>query len=351
MTPPPGILKKMFNDPRWMALGGVILFVVVAILLLGQVLVPIVLSFVLAYFIEGGIAHLCRRRCSRNTAITLLFPLFLLVYLIGLLGPLQLALRQGVKFIANLPLLTERIKTLLAGLELPSPLEGIVPNEKAELIDKFGSAFYELGENLWSHTVSGLSGATSWLVYLFLIPLLVFFLLKDKESLIKGINRLLPNDRELVTKIWVEMEIRMASYIRGKMWEILIVGCLTWIAFRLLGFQYAAMTSLLAGLSVVIPYVGAFAVTIPIFFLGLVQWGWGWGLGGLMIAHVVIQFLDGNLLVPYLFSKAVKLSPTTILLSSLIFGSLWGVWGVFFAIPLATLTKTVASVYLEYRGA
>ena len=94
-----------------------------------------------------------------------------------------------------------------------------------------------------------------------------------------------------------------------------------------------------------IPYVGAALVTIPVLAVALVQFGLGSEFWYIFIAYSIIQALDGNLLVPLLFSEAVSLHPLYIIIAVLFFGGLWGFWGVFFAIPLATLVKAVLSAW------
>lgn len=81
---------------------------------------------------------------------------------------------------------------------------------------------------------------------------------------------------------------------------------------------------MLVGISVVVPYVGAVVVTVPVALIGLFQWGWGDQFIYLMIAHGIIQALDGNVLVPLLFSEAVNLHPVAIICAVLLFGGLWG---------------------------
>jgi len=98
----------------------------------------------------------------------------------------------------------------------------------------------------------------------------------------------------------------------------------------------------------VVPYNGATVVTIPIALIGIFQWGLGDQFFYLMVAYAIIQTLDGNVLVPLLFSEAVNLHPVAIICAVLLFGGLWGFWGVFFAIPLATLFKAV--LYAWPRG-
>ena len=91
--------------------------------------------------------------------------------------------------------------------------------------------------------------------------------------------------------------------------------------------------------------MGAAVVTIPIAFVAYFQWGFGAEFAYVMIAYVVIQFLDGNILVPLLFSEVVNLHPVAIIAAVLVFGGIWGIWGVFFAIPLATLINAVIKAW------
>ena len=86
-------------------------------------------------------------------------------------------------------------------------------------------------------------------------------------------------------------------------------------------------------------------VTVPVCLIALFQWGWSDQFIYLMAVYGIIQTLDGNVLVPLLFSEAVSLHPVAIICAVLLFGGLWGFWGVFFAIPLATLFKAVLDAW------
>jgi putative permease len=185
----------------------------------------------------------------------------------------------------------------------------------------------------------------TFFVYLILLPLMLFFFLKDKYLILYWLSRFLPDDRELVHDVWSELNIKIASYVRGKFMEVAIVWVSTYIGFAVMGLNYAMLLSLLVGLSVIIPYVGATVVTIPVMMIAFFQFGSGSTFGYTMLIYGVIQFLDGNLLVPLLFSEVVNLHPVAIIVAVVFFGSLWGVWGVFFAIPLATLIQAVLNVW------
>jgi putative permease len=166
-------------------------------------------------------------------------------------------------------------------------------------------------------------------------------LLKDKDEMLGMLSGFLPQNRRLATKVWREMNQQISNYIRGKVLEILIVGTTSYITFVVLDLRYSALLAVLVGLSVLIPYIGAAAVTVPIAIVGLFQWGLSSEFYWLIFAYGLIQALDGNVLVPILFSEAVNLHPVAIIVSVLVFGGLWGFWGIFFAIPLATLVKAV----------
>jgi len=201
------------------------------------------------------------------------------------------------------------------------------------------------GGFLLSKSFASLLDIAAIIVYCILVPLMMVFMLKDKNILIASATRFLPRNRKLAAQVWSEMNGQIMNYIRGKVTEILIVGVATYLTFFFMDLRYSALLALLVGLSVLIPYIGAAMVTVPVAIVALFQWGVSPEFAYLMIAYGIIQALDGNLLVPILFSEAVNLHPVLIIISVLIFGGLWGFWGVFFAIPLATLVKAVLNAW------
>jgi putative permease len=170
---------------------------------------------------------------------------------------------------------------------------------------------------------------------------MVFFMLKDSEKLLNWFETWLPEKRPVMAQIWHEMNDQLGNYIRGKALQMLIMGTATFIVFALLGLNYALLLAVLIGVSVIVPFLGATVVVIPIFLVAFFQWGFGSELGQVMLAYFILHIIDGNLLVPLIFSETVNLHPIAILSAVLIFGGIWGFWGVFFAIPLATFIKAI----------
>src|SRR5690606_37568644 len=202
-----------------------------------------------------------------------------------------------------------------------------------------------LSGNVLEAVVANVPGLVAFLVYVVLVPISVFFFLKDREALLAWFVSLLPPHRPMLDEVGNEMNRQIANYVRGKAVEILIVGSVTFVTFSLLGLNYSALLGLIVGLSVLIPFIGAAVVTVPVALVAIIQFGWSWDLTWVLVAYGVIQFLDGNVLVPLLFSEANDLHPITIIVAILAFGGLWGFWGIFFAIPLATLVKAVYNAW------
>ena len=179
------------------------------------------------------------------------------------------------------------------------------------------------------------------LIFVFLMPVLVFFFLKDKKVLLAWMSAYMPRVRGLVSDVVREVDAQIGNYIRGKVLEILIVWVVTYLVFIWLGLPFAMLLSMMVGFSVLIPYIGAAVVTLPVAVVALITFGLEAEFWWVLVAYAVSQALDGNVLVRVLCSEVVSLHPVAIIVAVLVFGGIWGFWGVFFAIPLATLTHAV----------
>ncbi len=348
MPEQPQGFRGIARNPQVETLFVLLALVVGLLYAFGFQLIPFIAAFLLAYVLDLGVQALVVRGMRRSAAVGLVFTVYLIAYVGLLAGPAQHLARRAVEAASSLPGNTQQIIQRLQAL--PDPSFGLLPaSMRQELLDFLLRYTEQWFGTAVGNTLGLLPQVTSWIVFVFLVPLLVFFFLKDKEVLLRGLVRCLPRRRELATRLWREMGTQLGNYVRGKIWEILAVGVVTWLVFALLGFQYSVVFGVLSGVSVIVPYVGAIGLAVPVAALGIVQWGLNWELAWLMIAYTVIQFLDGNVLAPYIFSEAVKLHPVLILLAIFLFGSLWGFWGVLFAIPLATFVKALLNALLELR--
>jgi putative permease len=331
---------RYFSDPQVIILGVVLIGGAAIILMLGNILAPVLAGVVIAYLLEGLVGFLERRRIPRLAAVLLVFitfVAFILFLLLALMPKLSLQVGQAV---AEMPSMLSRGQQQL--MRLPEKYPELISQDQIVALVKFiQTEVGRWGQKLLSVSVASVRGLVAFLVYLVLLPLLVFFFLKDKVLILDWVNGLLPENRTLTNEVLRDVDRQIGRYIRGKFWEILIIWSASYFVFFLLGLRFAVLISMLVGLSVLVPYIGVTVVTLPVALVAYYQWGLSSEFVSVLIAYTVIQLLDGNLLVPLLLSEVVNLHPIAIIVAVLVFGGLWGFWGVFFAIPLATLVQAV----------
>jgi putative permease len=336
--------RKYFSDPETVILAILLLLGLAVVVFIGDMLVPVLAAAIFAYLLEGLVQVMERRGAPRLPTVILVFIVFLAFLIIVIFGFMPLLSRQLTQLVQELPNMIAKGQQAL--LQLPENYPNFLSEEQVkDLIAGIKAAVGTAGQQVVSLSLASIAGLFMLLVYLVLVPVLVFFFLKDKEPIFQWLGSLLPRERGLATRIWNEMNVQIGNYVRGKFTEILIVGGVTYLVFALMGLNYAMLLGALVGLSVIIPYIGAAAVTIPVALIAYFQWSWSSDFAWLMVAYGVIQALDGNVLVPLLFSEAVNLHPIAIIIAVLFFGGVWGFWGVFFAIPLATLVKAILNAW------
>ena len=339
-----GWINRYFANEEAIFLIITIVAGLLVVIFLGTVLAPILTGLAFAFLLDGTVARLTRWHLPRLAAICVVEVIFLGILMALVVGILPVVWAQLGDLINALPRVIERGRELATELSRQYP-EAFSENAVADWSATLSQQTTALGGLVLQGVVVQLPNVLGVLIFLILTPIALFFFLKDKDQLFHGLSALLPKRRALLGEVGQDMGVQIARYVRGKVIEIAIVSVVTYAAFSIIGLNYAVLLALLVGVSVLIPYVGAAVVTIPVAVVGVLQFGWSVDFLIVMAAYAVIQALDGNVLVPLLFSKAVNLHPISIILAVLVFGGIWGVWGVFFAIPLATLVKAVYNAW------
>jgi putative permease len=317
---------------------------VVLLMSIGDILAPVLAALVLAFLMEGVADRLERHGLPQWLGVTVAYVLFVGAFFAVTLGLAPLVWRQLASLAAEMPRMLEQGRELVS--VLPERYPGLVSvTQINEVTAVVKAEIGGLGQAVLTRSFASIPSILTVLVYMILIPMLVFFFLKDKEQLLAWAGSFLPRERPLLRQIWGEMNLQFANYARGKVLEIIIVGLVSYAAFSWMGLNYAALLGLSVGLSVIIPYIGAALVTLPVAMVAFFQWGLGSEFYSLCAVYLIIQALDGNVLVPLLFSEAVNLHPVAIIMAVLFFGGIWGLWGVFFAIPLATMIKAIINAW------
>ena len=336
--------ERNFSDPQAVILLILLVSGFLIVIYFGTMLAPLLTSIVLAYMMEPVVELLQKYRVPRLISVIFVCLLFFVLAMLILLWLVPVLSNQVTQLISDLPMHIDQGRQAL--LELPQMYPQIFNEGQVnDILSAISGQVKTLGQKFLSFSLASIPVLFTLVIYLFLVPLLIFFLLKDKSIILEWFKGYLPREHGLASKVWEEMDRQIGNYVRGKIAEIAIAGGVTYIVFLIMGLNYSMLLAVLVGLSVIIPFIGAAAVTVPVVMIAYFQWGWSEEFAYLMLAYGIIQALDGNVLVPLLFSEAVNLHPIAIIMSVLVFGGIWGLWGVFFAIPLATLVKAVLDAW------
>jgi putative permease len=334
-------IARFFFNEESIYFGFLLLSCFIFILLFGNILLPVFLSIVIAFLLNGLLRGFESLRISHTISLALTLIIFFGFYLSIFIALPSLG-AQINSLLQNLPVIAVAFQDTFSGL---AETYGDIFSD--EDINALFLNFSDQVNNLLSQALGQLAGTISFMfnavLYALLVPIMVFFFLKDKTVLLPMLTGFLPKKRGFMNSVFSEMNDQLYNYVTGKVIEMLIVASFSYLVFVLLGLPYAVLIAILVGLSVIIPFFGAILVTIPVAFLGLYEWGLTSQFYWLMFLYLLIQILDGNVLVPFLFSTRNNLHPVMIIITILFFGGIWGFWGLFFAIPLATFIKAIVN--------
>jgi len=332
--------ERFFSNEESVYFAILLVSSFVFILLFGNVLLPVFISLVIAFLLNGLMVTLISFNFSRRISISITLLVFFSFYM-SLFTALPSLGAQINNLLQNLPTIVASFQETLSNMNnfSEADIELIFSNLSSQISNLLSSALGQL-----AGTVSLMFNA---ILYAIMIPLMVFFFLKDKEELLPLAGSVLPKDNDFMRTVFTEMNGQLFNYVTGKFIEMLIVSTASYIVFAILGLPYAVLIAILVGLSVIIPIFGAILVTIPVVLIGLYEWGLTENFYWLLGLYLVIQMLDGNVLVPLLFSNRNNLHPVVIIIAVLFFGGIWGFWGLFFAIPLATFIKAIINSWPE----
>ncbi len=340
------LFRKIFSNEETLVFALLLTVAFFILFFLGNILTPFLISIIFAYLLVGMQRRLEDYGLNSTIALTLTFSFFLLlgIALMIWLGPL--VYQQLQSLILEIPKWVNSFMIFVQNI--PEKYPDLVSSDQiTTFLQSLSGQITAISQDFLKASITGIQNTVTIAINLILLPILVFFFLFDRESIISGFLSILPKERAMLQKVWLEMDGQLSNYARGKAIEIVIVGSAAAIIFMFFGLQYIALLSVLVGFSVLIPFLGAFIITLPVAAVGLLQFGLTFDFWLLMGAYLILQILDGNLLVPILFSDAVKLHPVVIMLAVFVFGGMFGFWGVFFAIPIATLIKAIWNSWPE----
>lgn len=306
---------------------------------------PFWISLILSYLLQYPISYVNRFYSYKTSTIAVFFSTLSLLCFVSWISIPFLYL-EATLLVENFP---EFIGAVYLSLEKisPFPLSNLDHEMALSMLhDKNNAIFSQIAHFLLTHTPS----AIHLLIYLVTIPVMVFFMSYDKDFFLEQGLKLLPTPCFVIKKIAIESAKQIDYYVKGKVVHMLAIGFVSYLLLWFFGVHFAVLLSIPMGLSVFIPFVGNALATIPLLIIAYAQFGLTWKLGYLLMGYTAIQIWETNMLVPMIFAHSNDLHPVTILGSVLIFGALWGITGVLFAIPIITTGRVIVANWPIYRN-
>ncbi len=358
-----GWYSRHFSEPGTIEFAFVLLAAFVVVYYFMWLVGPLVVALCIAYCLDWLVRLLINKfKLKRMPASTITMVLFVGLSIGIMVFIVPKIVQQANQFYTNLQQISlsaqgdrkDDFDTIISTRtyefieSLPDPIPSMFSQEEIDqyVLQARASILANTTSFIRNQVMPSVVNAMTWLMYMIIVPIFTFLMLANKETLQKRFkDYILPTNQDIIGQFWKRINEQLEHYIRGKILHVFIITIVNTMAFLLLGVNYAFLLGFGVGLSVIIPYVGAAIITIPVVLIPVFQFGFTSYLVWILVVYLIIQLLDGNVLTPFLFSKVMDLDAFSILSAVLIFGGLWGFWGVFFSIPLATFIGSMVKYW------
>jgi predicted PurR-regulated permease PerM len=335
---PTAALPRRLRPVQYLWLVGAVLVIAALLRWLGPILTPFLIGAILAYFGSPAVTWAERHRVPRTLGTLLAIGLILLLLLALLFVLIPLVQSEVSQLARRLPELAGELYGWLApwlresfGVELQLDLATV-----KQLISENLSSAETVTIKLLSGVKAGGTVLLGLLINLALIPVVMFYLLRDWNHIVARLDDLLPR-RWLprVRTIAGEIDRVLAEFLRGQLAVMGVLAVYYAVGLSLAGLQFALPIGILTGLLVFIPYVGFGLGLILGVLAALLQWS-GWpGFLAVLAVYGVGQLLENYVLVPWLVGNRIGLHPLAVIFALLAFGELFGFAGVLLALPVS----------------
>ncbi len=332
-----------------MTLAGVFLIFILALLILYglyslrntliTVLFPFIASFIIAYLLNPLLEFICKKNISRSAGILIIYLGFFLTLALLSINVIPSLMGEMQKLLVKVPLYSSQIQQFIVEMQqdyhrfnLPDSIRSVVDAN----IDQFQVLIIDLLETFTDSVIN----LFSHIFLLVLIPLLVFYILKDIENIKSSIYRMIPHKhRGRVRAAAEDIDKTLGAYVRGQIFISVFVASMVYVGLLLLGVEFAVLLAIINGITNVIPYFGPIIGAIPAFSIALLE-------SPLLALKVIlmitiVQQVESHVLTPTVFGKNLGLHPVIVILSLLFGGSLFGLLGLIFAVPVVAVIKVL----------
>lgn len=309
---------------------------------LKAVLAPFLAAMIISYVLNPVVSLLARRKMPRGAAVLLIYAVFLTALAVIAINLIPMLIEQLEELNEHLPEITLRAQGLMHSMDTRLIPQGV-----------------ETGMNNWffqweSRLAKGISnfldhiGTTIGVVFdAFIIPFLVFYILKDFDVFERMVISCLPRSRrKSIVKMLRDIDIALGNYIRGQFIVGVMIGILAYIGYALIGIPYALLFACFVAIFDIVPYLGPFlgaapalvmASTVSIRLVLLV-----------IVVNTLCQMLESNVISPQVVGRTLHLHPLLIIFALLVGGEMAGIIGLILAVPVFAAGKVVLQHIVAY---
>lgn len=314
------------------------------------IMLSLVISTILYYLTKPLIDFIESRGVKRTLSILIVFAIIVLFLIWAISGVFPTIQNQLTTFVKNLPDYVEKVNTKTAAflkdnglVNYKSEVQSMINNISAKAISYAES--FSKNAITWAGDFAGAIARVT--IAIIISPFILFYFLRDSGRMKDGLVAVLPTKwRQPIARVLGDINKQLSGYVQGQVTVAVLVGIMFSIMFSIVGLRYAVTFGVIAGVLNMVPYLGSFLAMVPVVIMGIVQ-------GPLMLVKVLLIFMieqtiEGRFVTPLVLGNKLKIHPITIMFLLLVAGSMFGVWGVFLAIPIYASIKVIAKEVFDW---
>lgn len=342
--------SKLFRYGIWLLLGLVILYFVWLLrpmlrLLYGflkAIFAPFVIAMIISYVLNPVVRMLVGRKVPRTIAVLLIYAVFLVSLSVILMNVIPMFVEQIEELGEHLPELTIHTQQMLNRFDnsaLPGSIRMGMNNWFFQFEQRLAGGITSFLDNI---------GTTIGVVFnAFIVPFLIFYMLKDFEAFERIILQYLPRShRKSIVTLLKEIDDAFGNYVRGQLLVCVIIGVLAYIGYMIIGMQFALLLAGIVAVCNIIPYLGPFLGAAPgLIMATTISWKM---LLLVALVNMICQFVESNIISPQVVGRSLNLHPMLIIFALLVGGEIAGIAGLILAVPFFAVGKVVIQHFYAY---
>lgn len=333
----------------WIIIIGII---ITSLTLISNILTPFLVAGIIAYMLQPIIANISLKyKLPKIIVVSAISLLFFSVLVIIVIVVLPIIYQQTTSLITEIPAYKNYLETKLAPV-ITAKITAIDPNiadkinnSISNFINGIFSLVTSLVNNIWHYTLTTIN----LFILILLIPLILFYFLRDWPKILQNINLLLPiKNKKQIQKIFSAINESLSAYVRGQLNVCLLLSVYYIISLSIIGINLGVLLGILSGFSIIIPFIGVFfsfslTMIVGYFALGMVP-----QLFYIMIIYFIGSILDSYILSPKIIGDKIGLHPVWIIFTVLASGNIFGFIGILFAVPIAAIIKILFLAAVDF---